>query len=105
MRAFSRSLSKCFGNFHIYLAKGEEMNIPTRASNFLIGVTASLFLAGTSAGADLNLQPSNVGFQNPIGIDFQETTGKLILSDFYSTGSPHNLDLADPVTGTKTQFS
>src|SRR5271166_2034036 len=60
---------------------------------------------GASLAFDINLSPSNVGFNNPTGIDFQDTTGKLILSVNYPTGSPNTLELADPVTGTSVPFS
>src|SRR5207249_473831 len=47
----------------------------------------------------------NVGFHNPIGIDWQETTSKLILSSNYPDGSGNNLDQADPVSGAFSVFA
>jgi len=72
--------------------------------NLAIGL-ALWATAGVAIAADLNLAPSNVGFQTPIGIDFQETSGQLVLSAFYPGGAPNNLELADPTTGNKTPFS
>jgi uncharacterized repeat protein (TIGR01451 family) len=67
-------------------------------------------VAGSASALDLNLVPSNVGFNTPIGIDFQETTGQLVLSVNYPSGTgpaplTGNLALADPVTGTSVPFS
>src|SRR5258705_10209834 len=88
------------------------MKILTRACNLLFGVTASLLLAGTASAVDLTLTNSAVGFNTPIGIDFHEPTGKLIMSVNYPTGTgsgpgsdPGNLALVDPVTGTRSPFS
>jgi uncharacterized repeat protein (TIGR01451 family) len=61
--------------------------------------------AGTASAQDLTLTNSAVGFNQPIGIDFHEPTGKLIMSVNYPSGMPNNLDLVDPVTGTRSQFS
>ncbi len=72
--------------------------------NLAIGM-ALWATAGAVVAADVNLVPSVVGFNSPIGIDFQETSGKLVLSAFYPGGLPNNLELADPTTGVKTPFS
>ena len=77
----------------------------TRAVCFLISLMVPWIIAGTAVAVDLNLVPSVVGFNSPIGIDFQETSGKLVLSAFYPGGAPNNLELADPATGVKTPFS
>src|SRR2546425_11532885 len=72
--------------------------------NLAVGVM--LWSTATAVLAfDLNLTNSVVGFRSPIGIDFQDTSGKLILSVNYPTGSPNNLELADPPTGTFVTFS
>ena len=44
-------------------------------------------------------------FNHPIGIDFQDTSGQLIMSVNYFSGAPHNIDLVDATTGAPTQFS
>jgi hypothetical protein len=54
---------------------------------------------------DLNLQPFNFTFNNPIGIDFHEPTGQLIMSVNYPTGVPNNLNLVDSTTGAPSVFS
>src|SRR6266404_640278 len=72
--------------------------------NLAIGM-ALWATAGAVVAADVNLSPSVVGFNSPIGIDFQEPSGKLVLSAFYPGGLPNNLELADPTTGVKTPFS
>ncbi len=61
--------------------------------------------AATAFAVDLNLTPfTGFAFNTPIGIDFHEPTGKLIMSVNYPSGSPNNLDLVAS-TGTPTQFS
>lgn len=57
--------------------------------------------------ADLNLINSGLAFNNPVGLDFQETPlpGRLIMSVFYSNGSPHNLEVVNPAGGASSQFS
>ena len=45
---------------------------------------------GATLAADVNLTNSVVGFHAPIGIDFQDTSGKLILSVNYPTGAGNN---------------
>jgi hypothetical protein len=59
----------------------------------------------TALAVDLTLTPANVGFHTPIGIDWQETTSKLILSSNYPFGVGNNLDQADPVTGSFSVFA
>jgi len=61
--------------------------------------------AGAGLAFDLNLTNSVIGFHNPIGIDFQDTSGKLILSVNYSDGLPNNLELADPTNGSFVTFA
>ena len=69
-------------------------------------VMAALWaIAGPALAVDLNLTPfSGFVFNTPIGIDFHEPTGKLIMSVNYPSGSPNNLDLVAS-TGSPTQFS
>ena len=61
--------------------------------------------AGAASAVDLNLTNSVVGFHNPVGIDFQDISGKLILTANYPTGLPDNLELVDPGTGVAVPFS
>jgi len=75
-----------------------------------IGALAATMLlllgsAGAALAVDLNLTPSVVGFHNPIGVDFQDISGKLILTANYPTGLPNNLELVDPGTGVAVPFS
>jgi hypothetical protein len=72
-------------------------------SLLLLSLFLSL-LAGGSAHAALNLVATAVGFNNPIGVDFHQPTGKLILSVNWPSGTPNNFDLVAP-DGTTTQFS
>jgi len=52
----------------------------------------------------LTLSPfTNFVFNSPIGIDFHEPSGELLMSVFYPTGSPHNFDLV-AANGSPTQF-
>jgi hypothetical protein len=87
---------------------GTQEQIMTRQQR--IGAFAGTMLlllgsAGAALAVDLNLTPSVVGFHNPIGIDFQDISGKLILTANYPTGLPDNLELVDPVTGVAVPFS
>jgi len=78
--------------------------------NLAIGV-AVWATAGIAAATTINLQPFAFTFNNPIGIDFQDTpcpfdpNGCLIMSVNYFLGNPHNLDLVDPTSGAPVQFS
>src|SRR5258706_14773293 len=72
--------------------------------NLAIGV-ALWATAGMAVAVDLTLSPSNVGFNAPIGIDFQETSGDLVLSANYPGGGGNNLELANPTTGVNSPFS
>jgi uncharacterized repeat protein (TIGR01451 family) len=59
--------------------------------------------AGTAFG--LVISPfTGFTFNNPIGIDFHEPTGELLMSVNYDSGLPHNFDLV-AANGTPTQFS
>jgi hypothetical protein len=87
---------------------GMQGQITTRQQR--IGACAATMLlllgsAGAALAVDLNLTPSVVGFHNPIGIDFQDISGKLILTANYPTGLPNNLELVDPGTGVAVPFS
>jgi uncharacterized repeat protein (TIGR01451 family) len=61
--------------------------------------------AGTAVAAPITLTPFSFTFNHPVGIDFQDTSGQLIMSVNYFSGTPHNLDLVDSTTGSPTQFS
>ena len=73
---------------------GTQEQIMTRQQR--IGAFAATMLlllgsAGAALAVDLNLTPSVVGFHNPIGIDFQDISGKLILTaelPHWSAGQP-----------------
>ncbi len=87
---------------------GTQEQIMTRQQR--IGAFAATMLlllgsAGAALAVDLNLTNSVVGFHNPIGIDFQDTSGRLILTVNYPAGLPNNLELADPGTGVAVPFS
>src|SRR5438132_3807528 len=84
--------------------------------NVLVFVCVALLLSAQTARAITILpQPaspvtlttfiSGVDFNNPIGIDFDEPTAKLIASVHFPTGLPHNLELIDVGTATASQFS
>ena len=66
--------------------------------NLAIGL-ALWATAGAAFAADLNLSVSNVTFNAPIGIDFQETSGRLVLSANYPGGGGNNQETVDPVVG------
>src|SRR5882672_11488185 len=83
----------------------DQMRNVKMTARVAVGLVAFLMWTGAAFAADLNLAPSNVGFHSPIGIDFQETSGKLILSAEYPSGSPNNLELADPATGVNSVFA
>jgi len=68
-------------------------------------MAATLLFATASFAQDLNLQPFSFTFNTPIGIDFHEPTGNLIMSVNYPTGNPRNLDLVNSTTGAPTAFS
>jgi uncharacterized repeat protein (TIGR01451 family) len=73
--------------------------------NLTIGVALLTATTGAAFAAAITLAPFVFTFNNPIGIDFQDTSGQLIMSVNYFTGEPHNLDLVDSTTGAPTQFS
>jgi uncharacterized repeat protein (TIGR01451 family) len=70
--------------------------------NLTIGV-ALWVTAGTVAA--ITLTPFSSTFQSPIGIDWYEPTGQLIMSVNYSSGLPNNLDLVSVGTGAHTNYS
>jgi hypothetical protein len=57
--------------------------------NLTIGM-ALWATAGTALA--ITLTPFTSTFQNPIGIDWYEPTGQLIMSVNYPSGTPNNLD-------------
>src|SRR5438105_10988815 len=72
----------------------------------IVGTLAMLWVtAGAAIAAPITLAPFSFTFNHPIGIDFQDTSGQLIMSVNYFNGTPHNLDLVDSTTGFPTQFS
>jgi len=73
--------------------------------SLIFGLTTPWMVAAPASAADLTLTNSAVGFNTPIGIDFHEPTGRLIMSVNYPTGLPNNLDLVTPGTGIRNQFS
>jgi hypothetical protein len=70
----------------------------------LLALLLVLMIAGGPAHAALNLVATAVGFNNPIGVDFHEPTGKLVLSVNWPSGTPNNFDLVAP-DGSSTPFS
>jgi hypothetical protein len=58
--------------------------------------------AGSFVGS-ITLAPIATTFNSPVGIDYHEPSGKLLLSVNYPSGSPHNFDLVD-ATGANSQF-
>src|SRR5260221_791510 len=65
-----------------------------------LAIGAALLATTGAFAVDLNLSPSNVTFNAPIGIDFQETTGLLVLSANYPGGPVLlNLERVDPTVG------
>jgi len=81
------------------------MRATTKAIHAASALLLSCALAAPASAVDVTLGTSNVGFSTPIGIDWYEPTSKLILSVNYPLGTPNNLDLIDPTTGTSAQFS
>src|ERR1700681_625931 len=61
--------------------------------------------AGAAVAAPIFLATFPFAFNHPIGIDFQDTSGQLIMSVNYFSGEPNNLDLVNATTGAPTQFS
>src|SRR5437868_1440537 len=74
-------------------------------SGIAVALATAWLGTGTAFAADLTLTNSAVGFNTPIGIDFHEPSGQLLLSVNYPTGTPNNLDLVVPGTGVRTPFS
>ena len=76
-----------------------------RTRNLAIGLmlwaTAGLALAAPQ----ITFTQFPLTVHTPIGIDFQDTSGLLIMSVNYPLGTPNNLDQVDPVLGTLTPFS
>ncbi len=70
--------------------------------NLAMGV-ALWATAGTVAA--ITLTPFASTFQTPIGIDWYEPTGQLIMSVNYPSGTPNNLDLVSVGSGAHTNYS
>ncbi len=68
-------------------------------------IVMSLAAPRAASAVDITLEEFAGGFNNPIGIDFQEGTGNLITSAHYPTGSPHNFEMVPPGGGTFEPFS
>src|SRR5262249_7207447 len=76
------------------------------ALRITLTVLAMVGSAGPAPAQLINLTPfSNFTFNNPIGVDFHEPTGQLIMSVNYPTGLPNNLDLVSPGNAVPTKFS
>src|SRR6266542_1287600 len=60
--------------------------------------------AALNPPASINLTPLPAAFTHPIGIDWSEFLGKLIVTDNWITGLPNNFSSLDP-SGNPTQFS
>src|SRR5256885_12587409 len=74
----------------------------------LFATGARVVLAVLKPPAPINLTALvtvPAAFPNPIGIDFQDTSGTLLATVNYPSGSPNNFDQINPVTGTLTPFS
>src|SRR5262249_16199637 len=84
---------------------GETMKLLRCAKHLVLGAAAALIMPGAALAQQLTLAPFNFTFNNPIGIDFQDTSYMLIMSVNYFPGTPHNLDLVDPTTGGPTEFT
>ena len=67
-------------------------------------VLMSLTAARTTSAVDITLETFAGGFNNPVGIDFQDTSGKVISSANYFFGFPNNFQVTLP-NGTFTSFS
>jgi hypothetical protein len=71
-------------------------------------ILGSCVIAGLIAGGEalaVTLTPIASGFNSPIGIDYQPSSGKLILSvNYFGGGSPNNLDVVT-TTGSHSSFS
>jgi uncharacterized repeat protein (TIGR01451 family) len=81
------------------------MRIAKMAVRVVFGLLAFCISAGMAAAVDLTLTPFSSTFQTPIGIDFHEPTGKLIMSVNYPVGTPNNIDLVTLGTGAHVPFS
>ncbi|MSP41731.1 MAG: hypothetical protein EXR70_24885 [Deltaproteobacteria bacterium] len=60
--------------------------------------------ARTASAVDITLEAFAGGFNNPVGIDFQDTSGKVISSANYFSGFPNNFQVTLP-NGTFSAFS
>src|SRR6266536_141986 len=65
---------------------------------------AALNPAPPPPAAAIHLTALSATFTHPIGIDWSEFLGKLIVSDFYPAGDPENFNSLDP-SGNPTGFS
>jgi hypothetical protein len=65
---------------------------------------AALLLGTESGAATIKLSRVPTAFNSPIGIDYHEPTGSLVMSVNYPTGLPHNFERVEP-NGAHVQFS
>ena len=79
--------------------------MPKAVFSVISSALALMAWSATAVAAPINLAPFAFIFNHPIGIDFQDTSGQLIMSVNFFNGTPHNLDLVDSITGTPTPFS
>jgi hypothetical protein len=75
-----------------------------RHRRYKIAVLEQLEQRIVLSNGTITLIPISTPFNNPIGMDYQEPTNSLIISDNYSTGVPHNFDRINQ-NGTQSQFS
>ena len=73
----------------------------------LIGIGVIVYIPQTAYAhsvSPVTLTPIGTPFNTPIGIDHHQPTNKVVMSVFYSSGTPHNFELVAS-DGTRTQFS
>jgi hypothetical protein len=69
-----------------------------------LSLGAALLLRTEAGAATIKLTRVPTAFNNPIGIDYHEPTGSLVMSVNYPTGLPHNFERVEP-NGAHVQFS
>ena len=73
----------------------------------LIGIAVIVYIPQTAYAhsvSPVTLTQIGTPFNNPIGIDHHQPTNKVVMSVFYSGGTPHNFELVAS-DGSRTQFS
>ncbi len=68
-------------------------------------VLMSLTATRPAVGVDITLVDFAQGFNNPVGIDFQDSSGKVITSANYFNGFPNNFQVIPPAGGSFAPFS